>query len=59
MDYQLLDFGNGRKLERFGKFILDPAYRAIIVAAVMAILSPIMAEIGRHAAINERNDSDD
>lgn len=23
MDYQLLDFGNGRKLERFGKFILD------------------------------------
>ena len=31
MDYQLLDFGNGRKLERFGEFILDrpaPAVQA-------------------------------
>lgn len=43
----------------FGKFILDPAYRAIIVAAVMAILSPIMAEIGRHTAIDEGSDLDD
>ena len=31
-----------------GNYVLDPTQRAIIVALVMAILSPIMAEIGRH-----------
>ena len=40
----------------FGYFVLDPTQRAIIVAAVMAILSPLMAALGeiessgKHAA---------
>ena len=29
-----------------GYYIFDPAYRAIIVALVMAVLSPIQAAIG-------------
>lgn len=31
-----------------GTCVLDPSVRALIVALVMAVLSPIMAEIGRH-----------
>ncbi len=31
-----------------GAAILDPAARAICVALCMAILSPVMAEIGKH-----------
>ena len=28
--------------------VLDPAARAIVVALCMAVLSPVMAEIGKH-----------
>lgn len=31
-----------------GAAVLDPAMRALVVAFVMAVLSPIMAEIGAH-----------
>lgn len=31
-----------------GFAVLDPAMRALVVAFVMAVLSPIMAEIGKH-----------
>lgn len=31
-----------------GAAVLDPAARAICVALVMAVLSPVMAEIGAH-----------
>lgn len=31
-----------------GAYVFDPAQRALIVALVMAVLSPIMAEIGKH-----------
>ena len=31
-----------------GTAVLDPAARAICVALCMAILSPVMAEIGKH-----------
>ena len=31
-----------------GAAVLDPATRALVVALVMAVLSPIMAEIGKH-----------
>jgi hypothetical protein len=33
-----------------GACVLDPAQRALVVALVMAILSPVMAEIGKHTA---------
>ena len=29
----------------FGQVVLDPAWRALVVALVMAILSPVMAEL--------------
>ena len=32
-----------------GTVVLDPAARALIVALVMAVLSPIMAELGKHS----------
>lgn len=32
-----------------GQVILDPAQRALVVALVMAILSPIMAALGKEA----------
>ena len=35
-----------------GQVILDPAQRAVIVALVMAVLSPIMAAIGQAALYN-------
>ena len=31
-----------------GACVLDPAARAICVALCMAVLSPVMAEIGKH-----------
>ena len=31
----------------FGQVILDPSMRAFVVALVMAVLSPIMAAIGK------------
>ena len=31
-----------------GACVLDPAARAIVVAMCMAVLSPVMAEIGKH-----------
>ena len=31
-----------------GAAVLDPAARALVVAFVMAVLSPIMAEIGKN-----------
>ena len=31
-----------------GACVLDPAARAIVVALCMAVLSPVMAEIGAH-----------
>jgi len=30
-----------------GTFVIDPTWKPIIVAGVMAVLSPIMAEIGK------------
>lgn len=35
-----------------GQVILDPAQRAIVVALVMAILSPIMAALGQSSLYN-------
>lgn len=35
-----------------GQVVLDPAQRAVIVALVMAVLSPIMAAIGQTALYN-------
>lgn len=29
----------------FGQLVLDPAWRALVVALVMAVLSPVMAEL--------------
>lgn len=31
-----------------GAVVLDPSTRAIVVALCMAVLSPVMAEIGKH-----------
>lgn len=31
-----------------GAAVLDPAARAIVVALCMAVLSPVMAELGKH-----------
>ena len=31
-----------------GAVVLDPSARAIVVALCMAVLSPVMAEIGKH-----------
>ena len=35
-----------------GQVVLDPAQRAVIVALVMAVLSPMMAAIGQAALYN-------
>lgn len=35
-----------------GQVILDPAQRAVVVALVMAILSPIMAALGQSSIYN-------
>ncbi|MBQ9041600.1 MAG: hypothetical protein IJ111_02165 [Eggerthellaceae bacterium] len=31
-----------------GTYVLDPAQRTMVVGLVMAVLSPVMAEIGKH-----------
>lgn len=31
-----------------GAYVLEPQTRALIVALVMAVLSPVMAELGKH-----------
>lgn len=33
----------------FGQVILDPSMRALVVALVMAVLSPIMAAMGKES----------
>ena len=35
-----------------GTFTIDPTWKPIIVAGVMAILSPIMAELGKETEID-------
>lgn len=39
-----------------GQVVLDPAQRAVIVALVMAVLSPMMAAIGQTALYNSTTD---
>lgn len=39
-----------------GTYVLDPVWRPVIVGACMAVLSPIMAEIGKHTGGNEEGD---
>lgn len=39
-----------------GAYVLEPQTRALIVALVMAVLSPIMAEIGKHIEPQEAED---
>ena len=31
-----------------GSYVMEPQTRALVVALVMAVLSPVMAEIGKH-----------
>ena len=38
-----------------GQYVLDPAQRAIVVGIVMAVLSPVMAEIGKHLESGEND----
>lgn len=40
-----------------GCAVLDPAWRAVVVALVMAVLSPVMAELG--AALPEGGGDDE
>lgn len=39
-----------------GAYVLEPQTRALIVALVMAVLSPVMAEIGKHIEPAEVDD---
>lgn len=41
-----------------GTAVLDATWRPICVALVMAVLSPIMAELGSHAALPEGGEDD-
>ena len=41
-----------------GAAVLDPTWRAICVALVMAVLSPVMAELGSHTALPEGGEDD-
>lgn len=41
-----------------GVAVLEPTWRALVVALVMAVLSPVMAEIGA-AGCEEGDDSDE
>ena len=36
-----------------GTAVLDPTWRALVVALVMAVLTPVMAEIGTHTGDGE------
>ena len=40
-----------------GSYVLDPSQRALVVALVMAVLSPIMAELGKHLPEKEADDA--
>ena len=40
-----------------GAYILEPQTRALVVALVMAVLSPVMAEIGKHIEPQEAADA--
>jgi hypothetical protein len=40
-----------------GACVLDPSARAIVVALCMAVLSPVMAEIGKHLPEGESADA--
>ena len=40
-----------------GACVMEPQTRALIVALVMAVLSPIMAEIGKHIEPQEPADA--
>lgn len=41
-----------------GAAVLDPTWRAICVALVMVVLSPVMAELGAHAMLPEGGEND-
>ena len=36
-----------------GQYVLDAPSRALIVALVMAVLSPVMAELGKHTEADD------
>ena len=39
-----------------GIAVLEPSWRALVVALVMAVLSPLMAEIGKANGLKEGSD---
>ena len=39
-----------------GVAVLEPSWRALVVALVMAVLSPLMAEIGKGNELKEAGD---
>ena len=39
-----------------GAYVMEPQTRALVVALVMAVLSPVMAEIGKHIEPAEVDD---
>ena len=39
-----------------GTAVLEPSWRALVVALVMAVLSPLMAEIGKGNELKEAGD---
>ena len=39
-----------------GTAVLEPSWRALVVALVMAVLSPLMAEIGKANGLKEGSD---
>ena len=44
---------------RVGTAALDPTWRALVVALVMAVLTPVMAEIGVHTGSGEIEEAGD
>ncbi len=41
-----------------GSFVLDASMKAVVVALVMAVFSPIMAELGRAGSDGDGGDTD-
>ena len=39
-----------------GTAVLEPSWRALVVALVMAVLSPLMAELGKANGLKEAGD---
>ena len=39
-----------------GTAVLEPSWRALVVALVMAVLSPLMAELGKANGLKEGSD---